>query len=70
MLLVVSGDGLEPAAATLLLHALFDSNSDEVIPAWRTMLKAHWANIRSTPGLPRLDPFSLCVGGIGKRRGE
>ena len=32
-----------------------------------TMLKAHLANIRSTSGLPRLDPLSLCVGGIGKR---
>ena len=28
------------------------------------MLKAHLANIRSTSGLPRLDPLSLCVGGI------
>ena len=36
----------------------------------RTMLKAHLANIRSTSGLPRLDPFSLYVEGIGKRRGE
>ena len=35
-----------------------------------TMLKAHLANIRSTSGLPKLDPLSLCVGGIGKRRGE
>ena len=35
-----------------------------------TMLKAHLANIRSTSGLPRLDPFSLYVEGIGKRRGE
>ena len=35
-----------------------------------TMLKAHLANIRSTSGLPRLDPFSLNVEGIGKRRGE
>ena len=35
-----------------------------------TMLKAHLANIRSTSGLPRLDPFSVYVGVIGKRRGE
>ena len=35
-----------------------------------TLLKAHLANIRSTSGLPKLDPFSLYVGGIGKRRGE
>ena len=28
------------------------------------------ANIRSTSGLPKLDPFSLYVGGIGKRWGE
>eukprot|EP00964_Phaeocystis_antarctica_P092414 scaffold59450_cov57-Phaeocystis_antarctica.AAC.1 len=36
----------------------------------RGVLKAHLANSRSTSGLPRLDPFSLYVGGIGKRRGE
>ena len=30
-----------------------------------TLLKAHLANIRSTSGLPKLDPFSLYVGGIG-----
>ena len=35
-----------------------------------TLLKAHLANIRSTCGLPKLDPFSLYVGGIGKRRGK
>ena len=35
-----------------------------------TLLKAHLANIRSTSGLPKLDPFSLYVGGIGKRRGK
>ena len=35
-----------------------------------TLLKAHLANIRSTSGLPKLDPFSLYVGVIGKRRGK
>ena len=38
---------------------------------WRiTLLKAHLANIRSMSGLPKLDPFSLYVEGIGKRRGK
>ena len=37
-------------------------------PRRSTLLKAHLANIRSTSGLPKLDPFSLYVGGIGKRR--
>ena len=36
-----------------------------------TLLKAHLlANIRSTSGLPNLDPFTLYVGGVGKRRGK
>ena len=35
-----------------------------------TLLKAHLANIRSTSGLPKLGPFRLYVGGIGKRRGK
>ena len=39
-------------------------------PPRYTLLKAHLANIRSTSGLPKLDPFSLYVEGIGKRRGK
>ena len=38
-------------------------------PRRSTLLKAHLANIRSTSGLPKLDPFSLYVGGKVSVRG-
>ena len=44
-----------------LIHALITLSP----PRFGTLLKAHLASIRSTSGLPKLDLFSLYVGGIG-----
>ena len=53
-----------------LLSSLQAQSDRDAQAIHNTLLKAHLANIRSTSGLPKLDPFSLYVGGIGKRRGE
>eukprot|EP00964_Phaeocystis_antarctica_P136885 scaffold101379_cov69-Phaeocystis_antarctica.AAC.1 len=64
---------LKPRTAThkmpRIVRAIFLSSAARLA---HFMLKAHLANIRSTSGLPRLDPFSvwrLCVGGSVSVRG-
>ena len=49
---------------------IYESKDNPYQGDLNTLLKAPSANIRCTSGLPKLDPFSFYVGGIGKRRGE